>query len=94
MFILSGEKFKLFVLQVCLFSERCPVNRTVRIKFLETQNMFIHHRVHAIAHHLACDLCSVILNAAIDTLTLKYFLSLVFVLKAVFCFNVLHSTAF
>lgn len=52
---------------------------------LETQNMFIHNLVHAIAHHLAFDLCSfIVFNATIDTLALKYFLSFVFVLKVVF----------
>lgn len=62
---------------------------------LETQNMFIHNLVHAIAHHLAFDLCSfIVFNATVDTLALKYFLSFLFVLMAVFFFNVPHLTAF
>lgn len=94
-FILSGEKFKPFVLQVCLFFWMVSCQQDSEDNILETQNMFIHNLVHAIAHHLARDLCSfIVFNATIDTLTLKYFLSLVFVLKAVFCFNVPHSTAF
>lgn len=44
---------------------------------------------------LAFDLCSVILfNTVIDVLALKYFLTFIFVLKAVFFLNVPHSTIF